>query len=50
MGYFLHYSSGVLTICVFSQRASESGDAQSGGSGTTEGEYKDVDNDPNKQK
>jgi len=49
MGSFSHCSS-ILTIAFSSQRASESGDAQSGGSSTTEGEYKDVDNDPNKQK
>lgn len=39
----------IFFFCFLYQRASE-GEAQGGASSTTEGEYKDVDNDPNKQK
>ncbi|KAI8577806.1 hypothetical protein K450DRAFT_250089 [Umbelopsis ramanniana AG] len=46
----LQQASLKLFEMVYKKRASEGGDAQSGGSSTTEGEYKDVDNDPNKQK
>ncbi|KAG2173405.1 hypothetical protein INT44_008757 [Umbelopsis vinacea] len=46
----LQQASLKLFEMVYKKRASESGDAQTGGSSTTEGEYKDVDNDPNKQK
>ncbi|GAB5588171.1 hypothetical protein Unana1_03071 [Umbelopsis nana] len=45
----LQQASLKLFEMVYKKRASE-GEAQGGASSTTEGEYKDVDNDPNKQK
>ncbi|KAG2178776.1 hypothetical protein INT43_001622 [Umbelopsis isabellina] len=47
----LQQASLKLFEMVYKKRASEGGDAQGGASSTTEGEYKDVNNDdPNKQK